>query len=68
MDRSSLEAVQSELDAKGVRSVMFFFSPEMKSMALSDAKNMVASVLGSCLHSERVKYAGVGDKHLVTAI
>jgi hypothetical protein len=37
--------------------------PEMKSLALSDAKELVASVLKSCFGLEKTPYAGVNDCH-----
>jgi hypothetical protein len=62
VNNNSLQAVQATLEERGVRDVKFFFVPEMKSMALSDAKDMMARVLEGCLRSDKTKYAGVGDR------
>ena len=61
MSTNSLQAVQATLNDRGVRDVKFFFSPEMGSMALSDAKDMLAGVLSSYLNSEKKPFSGIGD-------
>jgi hypothetical protein len=63
MTQNTLQTVQLEFDRTGVRDVKFFFVPEMKSLALSDAKELVASVLKSCFGSEKTPYTGVNDRH-----
>lgn len=63
MTTNTLQQVQATLDERGVRDVKFFLVPEMKSMALGDAKDMVANVLKGCLRSDAVKFAGVNDRH-----
>lgn len=61
MNTNSLQAVQATLNDRGARDVKFFFSPEMGSMALSDAKDMLAGVLSSYLNSEKKSFSGIGD-------
>lgn len=65
MTTNTLQQVQATLEQRGVRDVKFFFVPAMKSMALGDAKEMVANVLKGCLHADKVKFTGVNDRHLV---
>ena len=61
MNANSLQAVQPTLNERGARDVKFFFSPEMASMALSDAKDMLAGVLSSYLNSPKKPFSGIGD-------
>jgi len=60
---TSLQAVQDQLNERGVRDVKFYFSDESHS-SLSDAKNKVAYFLETYLRGDASSSPAMGDSKL----
>lgn len=61
----SITTTQELLDKAGVRNINIAFVPAMKSMAISEAQELINSVLNICLDSKEKNNFNINDKGLI---